>query len=148
MIPDAARPARHPATPDRQRSLALHIRRLDDLLPFGRVLAQKFGKGVAWPRYWLHREGLKILVLEFGIADDLLHIGVDLLDDGSRRARRSKQPERYARLESRNGRGAGRHVGELRHPPLAAESEHLQLSGAHGIQRHGWAHDHRVGVSA
>src|SRR5262249_59136890 len=83
-----------------RHSFDLHVRRLDDLAPFGRVLAQIFGEGVERPRHRLHRKALKILLLEFGIADDLLHVDVDLPDDVSRRARRGKQPERYARLVS------------------------------------------------
>jgi hypothetical protein len=44
----------------------------------------------------------EIFLLKLGITDDLLHVGVDLLDDVCRGARRGKQPERYARLVSRN----------------------------------------------
>src|SRR5262249_20839295 len=114
-----------------RHSFDLHVRRFEYLAPFGRVLAQIFGKGVERTRYRLHRKAFEIFFLEFGIADDLLHVGVDLLDDVRGRARRGKQPERYARLVSRNGLGDGRHVVKLRHPLLAAESEHLEFSVLH-----------------
>src|SRR6516162_638809 len=114
-----------------RHSLDLHVRRLDDLAPFGRVLAQILGKGVEPARYRLHRKAFEIFFLEFGIADDPLHVGVDLLDDVRGRARRGKQPERYARLVSRNGLGDGRDVGKRRQALLATESEHLELSVLH-----------------
>src|SRR5262249_11528144 len=78
-----------PSTP----SFDLDVRRMDDLAPFGRILAQIFGKGVERAGHRLERKAVEILLLEFGIADDLLHVGVDLLDDVRRRARRGKQPE-------------------------------------------------------
>src|SRR5262249_24777951 len=132
----------------RPHSFDLNARRMDDLAPFGRILAQIFGKGVERARYRLQLKALEIRLLEFAIADDLLHVGVDILDDGRRRARGGKQPERYARLVSRNGLGDGRHAGKLRQALLAAESEHLELSVLHRTQRHRWTHDHRVDVSS
>src|SRR5262245_34146937 len=114
-----------------RHSFDLHVRRLDDLAPFGRVLASIFGKGVERARNRLHRKAFEIFFLEVGIADDLLHVGVDLLDDVRGRACRGKQPERYARLVSRNGLGDGRHVGKLRQALLAAEGEHLEFSVLH-----------------
>src|SRR5262245_61774176 len=103
-----------------RHSFDLHVRRLDDLAPFDRVLAQIFGKGVERTRYRLHRKAFEMLFLESCIADDRLDVGVDLGDEVRGRARRGKQTERYARLVSPNGLADGRHVGKLRHPLLAA----------------------------
>src|SRR5689334_8461404 len=119
MLPNKPRGVPRPAC----ISIDLHMRRADDLAPFGRLLAQVFGKGVERTGDRLHRIGFEIPLAKFGIADDLLHVRVDLLDDAGRRARRGVQAERDACLVSRNGLRDGRHVGKLRHPLLTAETE-------------------------
>src|SRR5262249_47391260 len=137
-----------PNQPAQPHSFDLNVRRMDDLAPFGRILAQIFGIGVERARYRLQRKAFEIRLLELAIADDLLHVGVDLLDDVRRRARGGKQPERYARLVSWNGLGDGRHVGKLQQALLAPESEHLELSVLDWTQRHRWTHNHRLDVAS
>ena len=47
----------------------------------GGILLQVFGESLGEPGSGCTTSGSRILVVELGIADDLLHVGVDLLDD-------------------------------------------------------------------